>query len=271
MDSLITPDTLDRFDEIQIKPITRLDIFKDPVPVYNDNARVGNMVYSSTLAILKGSKMTLEPILKSVVDNSIQFVILCMSDDKKSDLYNIRRASMKIGENNSILLPSVCLSLKEYKYLYSSPYNNSRYQQYVSDKGRNVLSFLSIPMVYYCSLRYYCTNWDVALRFEENLCLNGIDAMPREGFYYEVMGVEDKNMFLHGTMQITTENKAHQFSKLTHQDKQGDILSSTWCVDIPITIRASIISRPYYIPSVLSPTVNINMNGQHYESFSVLA
>lgn len=270
MESYLTPETLEKLDEIQIEPLMRLDITNDPVPVYNDNYKIGNMVYSSTLAILKAAKDTLEPILKTTVDNSIQFIVLTMSEDKKSDYYLIRKASMKIGENDRILLPSIAMSMRDYKYLYSSPYNNKRYQQHVRDKSRNLLSFLSIPIIYNMSMRYYCPNWDLALRFEENLIQNGIDALPKEGFLYKVKGPNNLEMYLHGTVQISTDNSSHTLSKLTIENKAGDALSSTWYIDIPFTIRASIISRPYLVPSVQTQAITIKMNGKDYNKFNIL-
>jgi hypothetical protein len=289
---MIEPLDLDALKDIDLVKISKADILSEPLPIYNDNERIGNMVYSSSLAILKGFKAEMQELLKDHIDNSIQYVVLSINSDKETDLQQIRQASMtafeytvpKVDKDGNLiavpleinttqnarpLLPSVAFSSGQPKFLYSSPFNNSlRYQFHAVNKSRNIVSFVMIPMEYNITMRYYCTTFDLFMRFTDTLALNSQLAMPHKGFTYKVI-TPDPNFlsYINGSIQIQSDPSEQKPEKVKFTSEG---LESVWCLEVPIRMWASIISRPYLVPAVIAPTVKININGQNTQNFVVL-
>jgi hypothetical protein len=292
MDSL----DLDALKNIDVQKIDRRDILNEPLPIYNDNERIQNMVYSSSLAILKGFKAEMQDLLKNHIDKSIQHVVLSINSDTQTDIQQIVQASMTTFESsvakidvagNKIeipldvntpfnarpLLPSVAFSSGQPKFLYSSPFNNSmRYQFHAVNKSRQIVSYVMIPMEYKITMRYYCPTFDMFLRLTDSLALNSQLAMPHKGFnkgftYKVITPDPNYTSYINGSIQIQSDPSEQKPTKV---DFSEGGLKNIWCLEIPIRVFASIISRPYLVPAVISPQIKININGHTVQEFIVL-
>ncbi len=273
----ILSDELEEMERSSIEEIELANLLEDPVPIYNDNNRMdkGKVAYSSSFSLAQGLKDYLGRLLRDHVDNSIQHIVLSMDKDKQTVFQQLQAATMKIdgsfdgnAENTRAILPGVGLVLDKYSYTYSSPYNNYlRYQFSAINKAKQLVSFLNIPMQYDFKLYYYCRKMDQLLRFTDNIAQNAQLAQKKEGFAYKVLSPKkDQFSYVRGNMLISSDASTMSFErpKLTSEG-----LETTWCAEINIKVWGSVISRPYLVPAVMSPVIQINMNGEKFNEIVI--
>lgn len=231
------------------------EIVNKTIPVYDNHTRIPNepnMVYSSTMNILKGLKNYVEVAAKNYYDKSLQSVILSVATDEYTDFLTLRQREKN---ESQILLPAIALSLSTYKFLYAPSNNIERFAQYFYTGSNQLSTYIAIPTEFKLSLRYYTTNYDLLVRFSENLCFNS-QLATKGRFYYDVLDNEGKVQKVEGFMVIDADNSNHTPKQLSLKDKR---LGSVWSLSIPVYAWAAIVSKPFDTRSVTAPQVNIHV------------
>lgn len=235
-----------------------------PVPIWDDNVKMPDSdlsIYSCTSSILAAVRQAVFDASVNYFDKSINNVVLSIASDKKTDLLQFRRLS----GTNRIILPSVALSLDNYYPIFSNNTNTRiQNQMYFHEGNRYLLSFLAIPMRFELSMRYYATNLGAVFRWMDNLFFNSQVSFPEKGFKYSVrISDDDKNPqlgYVTGTIKFDVLEKNYTPSQLTISQKQsGDI----WYMEVPMTVWATLVSHPYYRPSITTVQQTISdQNGE---------
>ena len=91
-------------------------------------------------------------------------------------------------------------------------------------------SFVCIPMKYEAEFRYYCTSYDLLLRFRDNLNFNSQISFPEDGFVYSVPGVDGEEVFVSGHIYFKVNDGNMNMSKLTVSDVES---GEFWTLTLP--------------------------------------
>ena len=257
----ISQSSLDNLDDI-FTVIEPNDIVSKTVPIYNNRTRMPNepnMVYSSTMCILKGIKNAIQDAAKQYYDTSIQAVILSVATDETSDFLTLRQ---KEKNESQILLPAIAISLDKYKFMYSPSNNIERFAQYYYTGSSQLTTYIAIPTEFKLNMRYYTTNYDLLVRFSENLCFNS-QLATKGKFSYMLLDQNNEIQNIEGYIVIDADNSNHQPKQLSLKDKR---LGSVWSISIPVYAWGAIVSKPFNTRAVTSPQVNINLSPSNVKS-----
>ena len=226
------------------------------VPIYTNTTRMPNepnMVYSSTMCILQGIKRSVEHAAKNYYDKSLQTLILTVGTDERTDFATLRQREKN---ESQILLPAIALSLNSYKFMYAPSNNIERFANYYYTGSNNLTTYIAIPTEFSLSLRYYTTNYDLMLRFSENLAVNS-QLATKGKFSYMVLDEQGEVNYVEGYIVIDADNSKHRPKQLSLKDKAR---GGVWSISIPVWAWGCIVSKPYDTRAVTTPQVNINLN-----------
>jgi len=252
---LISEEEYDKIRDTPTDVVDLRDVYLEGTPIYDDNTKDGNQVYSSTLSILNGVRSAILKHAQVHFDRSLQYGVLSMSSDTETDLRQFRKANKSGGE---IVLPSFALSLKDYSPFYSPSYNTRRYKCYMYDKGNRMLSYTCIPIKFSLEFRYYCTTYDMLLRFRENLNYNSQINFPIDGFVYKVFADEGIESYMAGHIYFRVNDKDMKMSSITLKEYD----ENRPCVlTVGVDVWANILSKPYLTNIIKNIRASINLGG----------
>lgn len=250
--------------EIENTPTDKFEIrdaFEKGTPIFDDNYRDGNQVYSSTLSIMKGVRNAVLKHAQLHFDRSLQYGVISPSDDVETDFRQFRKVNK--GGNN-IVLPSFAISLKDYAPIYSPSYNTRRYQCFFYDEANRMVTYNRIPMKFEMDFRYYCDNYDVLLRFRENLNFNSQISFKIDGFSYKTIGADDEEVTMDGHIYFKVNDKSMGMTKHKLEDLDKGKAHS---LSVKLDVWANILSKPYLTNIIKSPRVNIIINNSTVKTF----
>lgn len=235
------------------------------VPIYTNTTRMPdepNMVYSSTMCILKGIKESVEHAAKNYYDKALQSLILTASDDEATDFITLRQRQKN---ESQILLPAAALSVDSFKFMYAPSNNIERFANYYFTGSSNLTTYIAIPTEFKLNLRYYAYNYDVLLRFLENLAINS-QLATKGRFTYMVLDQAGAVQYVDGYIVIDADHSSHRPKQLSLRDKsRGEV----WSVAIPVWAWGCIVSHPYETRAVTVPQVNIDITPTNVNKQSV--
>jgi len=232
------------------------------VPIYTNTTRMpneSNMVYSSTMCILQGIRTSIEHAAKNYYDKALQIVILTASSDEATDFATLRQRQKN---ESQILLPAMAISLDSYKFMYAPSNNIERFANYYYNGSGDLTTYIAIPTEFSLTMRYYTTNYDLLLRFSENLAVNS-QLGTKGQFTYMVLDQKGQVQYVQGYIVVDADNSNHKPKQLSLRDKsKGDV----WAISVPVWAWGCIVSHPYPTRSVSVPQVNIDLQPSNLKS-----
>ena len=199
-----------------------------------------------------GVSTAINDIASTYFDPMLQLVVLTIDSDSKTDLRQFRQFS----KNNRPIFPSIALSLNYFEPLYSDADNTARFETAFDNGGTELVAFTAVPVIFHFKMRYYTSNLDGILRYQENLFQNSTLAFPKKGFSYSIyVDKTGKTEYLNGTIKIDIPKGSYAPKPHSLNNKQ---MGNPWVLEVPVTAWATLMSAPYSRPKVRHTDVTIN-------------